>query len=94
MGITNPKPFSIETRDRIPACGVAAQACVVPPLSSQLTAISEAGIEIADPRHSAAMAQPILFDAETFGQSPVNEFGSRDATSAPARALFSTVICV
>ena len=92
--MTNPKPFSIETRDRIPGWGVAAQACVVPLLFSQLTAISAAEMETADPRHSAAMAQPILFDAETVGQLPVYESGARDATSAPARALFSTVMCV
>ena len=69
------------------------QACDVPLVFSQVTETSAAEIDTADPRHSAAMAQPILFDAETVGQSPVYESGARAATSAPARALFSTVIC-
>jgi len=86
------KTLVIRTRERVLPWGSAEHATVVPARFSQVTLISDGMVVTPDPRDSAMIAQPILFDDARNGQAPVYEEGSRAATRAPARAWFSTVI--
>src|SRR5690349_13808384 len=96
IGMTKPNCLEIVTFVRTLACGLVGQGATGAPAKvSHETVMFEAAIVLPEPCDSAMIAQPILFVGVTGpAHVPVYDEGSRAPTRAPARAAFSTVICV